>query len=144
VIGRDLAHEELEHLQEAGNRFVNDWTAHEMKLQGRFDIFEKKIIIVTVDEAAHQASGCSIDKLSGFMREIGREMNFEPLNRMIVAYREDGEVKAAPVSRLRELFKSGNLSAGTTIFNTAISNEKELRDWEIPFDQSWVMKKVPG
>jgi hypothetical protein len=139
IIGKELSENELEQLEQAGLDFVKSWTAHEQKLSGSFEIFAKRIIIVKVDEKVYEASGCSIDKLTRFMKEMEACFSVELMNRLLVAIKENG-VSVYPSSRIKDLLAEGKISENTVVYNTSASNSEELARWEKPLKETWLKK----
>lgn len=140
IISSQLSDMELDQLLNAGKTFVAHWTAHEHKLKASFEIFKKRIILVTVDEEASNASGCSIDKLTRFIKVTESMFGVELLNRLLVAYKHHEDVNVAHVSQVKELLEKHIISENTIVYNTAIATEPELRDWEQPLKNTWLSK----
>src|SRR3954464_7924481 len=93
IINKKLSSEEIKALNAEGQTFVNAWTAHDQKLTASFEIFKDRIVIVKVNEDIHSASGCSIDKLTRFVREMETKFSLELLNRLLVAYKKDDDIE---------------------------------------------------
>jgi hypothetical protein len=140
VIAKPLSEAEIGQFQHAGETFVAHWTAHDKQLNGRFSIFGKRIVVVEVDESTTEASGCSIDKLTRFMKVSESMFGVELLNRMNVAYRDEGNVAVAPATEIAERLCKGELKPETVIFNTAASTDQELAEWEQPLHKTWLRK----
>ena len=140
IISRDLNTLELDQLLRQGQQFVKSWTAHEVQLHGSFEIFKKKIIIVKVNESIHEASGCSIDKLSKFIKNIEVEFNIELLNRLLVAIKNGEGIDIVHSSKIKELLQNGKLNQDSIIYNTAIANQEELISWEQSLKKTWLNK----
>ena len=140
IIGQDLKDDVLERLTTEGRSFIGQWTAHEHKLTATFEIYRKRIILIRVDESGYGASGCSVDALTRFIREVEKKYNTTLLNRMLVAYKIDSEVFTAPASKTEELLKEGVITENTIVYNTAVSNEQELQSWEQPLKNTWLKK----
>jgi hypothetical protein len=139
IIGKELNENELQQLQQAGVDFVKGWTAHEQKLSGSFEIFAKRIIVVKVDEEVYGASGCSIDKLTRFIKEMENRFSVELMNRLLVAVKENG-VSVYPSSKIKDLLAEGKISENTIVYNTSASNSEELAQWEKPLKETWLKK----
>ena len=62
--------------------FLRDWAAHGNELSASFKIEKNQFIIICVDEEKEEASGCSIDTLGRFMKEIDNEFELGLFDRM--------------------------------------------------------------
>ncbi len=98
VINKELQPQQLEELKSAGREFVKRWTAHDVQLSGSFDVFKDRIVVVKVDEDAHEASGCSIDKLTRFIKETEQHLQISLMNRLLVAYEKEGTLRVSSSS----------------------------------------------
>jgi len=140
IINKLLPVNELNLITKAGTNFVTGWTAHEQKLEGSFEIYKNRIIIVKVNEEVTNASGCSIDKLTHFIKEIETQYNVELLNRLLIAYKSNDEVSIVDSSKISELLQNNSINENTIVYNTSISNQNELPDWEQPLKNTWLAK----
>ena len=135
-----LSETECKALLEAGNHFVSNWTAHETKLEAQFEIFKNRIIVVSVDESAHNASGCSIDKLLRFVKDAEKQFGIELLNRLLVAVDAGTNIEVYKSSQIPALLAEGKLNASSSIYNTSVSTEAELNNWLQPLGTTWLSK----
>lgn len=140
IISKPLSDVELEQLVKAGKTFVEHWTAHENKLSASFGIVKKRIILVKVDEDTTNASGCSIDKLTRFIKVTETMFGVELLNRFLVAYKNGESIEIVHSSKIKELLDQGVLSENTTVYNTSVANETELQTWEQCLKDTWLNK----
>lgn len=140
IISKPLQDSDLEQLNTLGKAFVSSWTAHDQQLTADFSIFKKRIIIVRVNEAVQGASGCSIDKLLRFIKEVEAKFGIELLNRLLVAYKQNDTVEVVHSSKVKELLEQNKLSESSIVFNTSVANEQELKDWEQPLKATWLSK----
>lgn len=140
TIGRELDSKEIDQIKLAGQTFVNNWTAHENKLKADFEIFSNRIILVKVDEALYNASGCSIDKLLRFVKELEEKFNVELLNRMLIPYEKEDKLEIIPTSKLREKLSIKEITENTVVYITSISDENELSAWKKPLKETWLSK----
>ncbi len=143
IISKKLSAQELNALQEAGNTFVMGWTAHEQQLTASFEIFKDRIIVVKVNEEVTGASGCSIDKLTRFIKDAEKQFNIELLNRLIVAYKNEDAVEVVHSSKIKELLSENKISENTSVYNTSILTQEELKNWEQPLKETWLSKYIP-
>lgn len=140
AINGNFSDAEINSIINAGKQFVQGWTAHEQKLEASFEIFKGKIILVSVNEDVHNASGCSLDKLSRFMKELGAKYNFDPLNRLLVALKKGDGVDIVHSSKIKDLLQTGEINENTVVYNTAISSHDEYMQWEQTLNNTWLKK----
>jgi hypothetical protein len=140
IISKKLSETDLNNLLAAGKSFVTSWTAHDRQLSAEFDIFNERIIIVKVNEAATAASGCSIDKLTKFIKDIEAKFGIELLNRFLVAYNDGDELQITHASLIKELLADRRITPQSIFYNTAVLTENELKNWEQPLKNTWLNK----
>lgn len=140
IISKPLSHEQLESLISDGKKFVTGWTAHENKLSADFSIFKNRIIVVNVDEDVANASGCSIDKLTRFIKETEVKFGVELLNRFYIAYKSGENLEVVHSSKVKELLEQNIISEDTAVYNTAVANQDEFQNWEQPLKTTWLNK----
>lgn len=139
---KELTDAEVVDLTRAGLAFVSQWTAHENKLKADFQIFKNRILVFTVDEDVHNASGCSIDKLLRFVKTAELEFGIQLLNRLLVAVDKGTKIDAIPSSKISDLLQSGELTQNSLVYNTAASNSNELANWQQELKDTWLRKYV--
>jgi hypothetical protein len=140
IISKELSSEQLKAIQSAGQEFVKGWTAHEQQLTGSFEIIGDRIIVVKVNEDVHAASGCSIDKLTRFIKQLESGYSIELMNRLLVAYKKDGKIQVVHSSKIKELLSAGAISEDTIVYNTAAATQDDLKNWEQPLKNTWLNK----
>ena len=140
IISKTLSKEELNSLNDLGNKFVLGWTAHEQQLTASFEIIGDKIIVVKVNENVTEASGCSIDKLTRFIKETEKLFSIELLNRLLVAYKTNTGIEIVHSSKIKELLAENKISENTIVYNTSVSNQKEFNNWEQELKNTWLSK----
>lgn len=118
--------------------FLATWAAHEKPLTSSFKIEKNQFIIVCVDEEKEMASGCSIDTLGRFMREIDDEFQLGLFDRMKASFVENGEVKTMKLQEFKKALREGEISHDIEVFdfskNTYIAF---LSDFLLPLRRSW-------
>jgi len=122
--------EEILFLNSELKAFVAQWAAHGNQLFGDHLVYQKRFIILCVDESQSNASGCSIDSSVRVIKELGKELSVDFFSRMNVYLEKDDEFKYVHISEVKN-FGEWN------IYNPMITNLKELRDkWLIPVSNS--------
>ncbi|MGZ3920850.1 MAG: hypothetical protein ACXVC7_11175, partial [Bacteroidia bacterium] len=138
IISKELSQEQINSIQQEGEEFIKNWTAHEQKLSGSFSIYKNKIIVVKVNEDVNAASGCSIDKLTRFIKQLETKYGIELMNRLLVAYKNNDNAIIVHSSKIKDLIKDGILNENTLVYNTAIANQEDLKNWEQPLKNTWL------
>ncbi len=136
--GRKLNPEEEKAIIELGVQFVNNWTAHNRELLGSFEIRHHLFLIFMIDQNHAGASGCSIDKSVHFIQQIEKQFNLSLLDRMIFAYKNDGEIQLVKMNEFNSLLSQGKINSDTIVYNNLVDTKTDLENnWEIPLSKSW-------
>ena len=118
--------------------FLATWAAHGKPLSSSFKIEKNQFIVVCVDEDGEAASGCSIDALSGVLKEIEAEFELGLFDRMKATFVENGEVKTLKLQDFRKGLKNGEISTEIDVYdfskNTYVAY---LSDFLLPLRRSW-------
>lgn len=118
--------------------FLPTWAAHGKPLSSSFKIEKNQFIVVCVDEEKEAASGCSIDSLSGIMREIETEFQLGLFDRMKASFIENGEIITLKLQDFRKGLKEGTLSKDIEVFDFSKNSYVEfLSDFLLPLKRSW-------
>lgn len=118
--------------------FLATWAAHGKPLSSSFKIEKNQFIVVCVDEEKEAASGCSIDSLSGVMREIEADFQLGLFDRMKASFVENGEVKTLKLQDFRTGLKEGTISKDIEVFDFSKNFYIEfLSDFLLPLRRSW-------
>ena len=140
TISKALTESETDQLIESGKKFVSGWTAHEHQLSASFSVFKNRIILIQVDETVAEASGCSIDKLMHFIKDTEKQFQCELLNRFLIPYKKAETIEVVHSSKIKALLENKEMSEDTLVYNTAVSNSKELEHWEQALKNTWLNK----
>jgi len=138
---RKLNNEEQKFILENTQRFLDEWTAHGNDLQAGVKIHYDQFIIIGVNEAVNEASGCSIDTSVNYIRELGKALNLNLLERSKVAFKNQTKIELVDFSEIRKMVEQGNITPSSMVFNNAIVSKAELEnDWLLPVQKSWMKK----
>lgn len=125
-------------LRDAVDRFAQNWVSHNRQLKAHGDILHDRFILLAVDEANADASGCSIDKSVHFLKQLEKELGVDLFDRMTFAWKEGDEIKTAGNETFAELFRQGKISPETLVFDNLVKTKGELEEkWLKPLNQSW-------
>ncbi len=137
---RPLADAESAQLGPAVERFLNEWTAHKVPLATAWEWRLNRFLFVAVDESMAGASGCSIDALVRFMRQLEQQLGVTFTDNGPVLYRgAAGDVQRVTRPEFMALAEKGAVTPDTTVFDTTLTTVGALREgrWEVPARQSW-------
>lgn len=122
--------------------FLTGWQAHAQPLKARHIWMYDLFLILAVDEKHCEASGCSIDVSFQFIQYLEKEFGLSFLNRLNIAYINNGEIKLCQLNEIDQLIESGEINDKTLIFDNTISNSNDLENnWKLPISESWVSTK---
>lgn len=117
--------------------FTSNWQAHGNDLMASHTIYHKRFLIVALDEASYQATGCSIDKLTHLVLKMERDLDLNLLDRMQIAYVENDEVLSMPMSKFKAAI-GDSFDKSTMVFNNMIETKADLFDkWNVELQKSW-------
>lgn len=135
---RPFAAKESKVIAEKLYDFMGSWAAHGKPLSASFKIEKNQFIVIAVDEEKEQASGCSIDALSGLMRELDAEFDLGLFDRMKASYQQNGEVKTMKLQDFRKALREGELPQDIEVFDFSKGTYIEfLSDFLLPLKRSW-------
>lgn len=140
-----LPYEKVERISARLMNFLENWQAHGQNLQASFTIRYDRFIIVALDEASYQATGCSIDKLVHLLQNLEREIQISLMDRTQIAYRDENNmVQTMHMLHFRSALESGEFNQQTGVFNNLIETKDELENnWETNVANSWHKQWLP-
>jgi hypothetical protein len=139
-INRPLTVLESEYLSGQTNRFLASWAAHGTGLVAAFSIVKNRFLLIAADESKANASGCSIDSMTHFLKDMQTQIDIDFFDRSQVIYQTKESLKSLPFIKIREMLSSGELSGETLIFNTVLQQKGELSNqFIIAAKDSWLM-----
>jgi hypothetical protein len=143
--GRKLSTEEKRVAEAALQEFCESWVAHQQALKTSFSIEFDQFIILATDEDYHLPSGCSIDSSVRALKELGSQLDVDLFDRTKVAFLDKDDVVVYPLSKLKRLFESGELTGSSITFNNLIPSRGDLAsNWKTSVENSWLAKYLPN
>ncbi|AZQ62381.1 ABC transporter ATPase [Flammeovirga pectinis] len=138
---RAFSDQEVDLIKQTLLPFIESWNAHGSDLNASFDIQFNQFIIITVDENAHSASGCSIDKCVGVVKQIEELLNVSLFERTNVAYLVNDKVSTFKLSEAKAMIANETITNTTKIFDNTIQSLGDYKKrWIIEADQSWLKR----
>ncbi len=137
---RNLSDAEVQYIQQTLDFQINNWAAHGAALVGAATVLHKRFVVVSVDENHNQASGCSIDASTNWLKNLGAEMSLNFFDRS-VAYIQGDEIKMVEMLKIKPLVAEGILTPNTLIFNNLVPNMGQFRKaWNVSAGDSWMKR----
>lgn len=129
---------EAESIQDLLNQFTSQWLAHGNQLAAKGEVRYNRFLILIVDESQAGATGCSIDKSVGLMKQIESQFHVNLFDRFNIAWRDGDQFSSCGKQEFERLIATGRVSENTVVFNNLVQTLSELEDkWEVPFKDSW-------
>ncbi len=139
---RELNTEEQQSILESGKNFMDQWVTHGVPLSASIQVLMGYFVVIAVDDS-QLPSGCSIDTSVGFMRALGSKMDIDFFGRNQIPLYDNERVVLAPLAKLKDQLKLGEVPKETLMINTLIPQKGDLSTWIIPLSQSWLSRYLP-
>ena len=118
--------------------FVRTWTAHRQDLLASAWVYDDYFILLAVDEAQTSASGCSIDKATRFVQDLGQSLNLNFLEKRRYFYRNgDQPIQVIDHQAMQAAVADGIVAETTLVADTLLTKVGDLDRLWLPFGQSW-------
>lgn len=138
---RDLSHAEQNLVRDRGAAFTSTWAAHGSPLDAVVDVMHNRFVVLAVDEDQALASGCSIDKSVGFIKQLEHDLNLMLTDRMIVVFDGPSGITSCRLQDLPELLKEGVLSGDTMVYDDLVPTLGELRErFHVRLQDTWLAR----
>jgi hypothetical protein len=139
--GKKFSEKEKISITKKTEAFLVEWTAHGNSLEAGMQLLYDQFIIIGVNENINEASGCSVDKSVNHMRELGRMLNTNLLERSKVAIKEKAQIKLVDFPEIKKMVSEKLIHPETEVFNNSIVSKKELEtSWLQPAINSWMKR----
>jgi hypothetical protein len=128
-----------EHLLHAVDQHLAQWRAHGAPLVCGRAWRDDQFLVVAVDEAATNATGCSIDGMFRVLASMESQVGTSLVGGGSVFWRDpDGAVHATDRSAFRAAAARGDITADTHVFDTTVTTLGNWRShFERPARDSW-------
>ena len=140
---RPFTDAELQEAQKYLEQFAQQWVSHNRALKAFAKVFHQQFIVLIVDESQAGASGCSIDSSVKFLQKLSAHFDIDFFDRMTFAYKEGAFVKTAPRTEFATLYKTGQLTEETLVFDNLVTTKADFEAaWIKPLGKSWHKRMV--
>ena len=116
------------------------WAKKSPEVRPAFEFRESRFLVVGADERQACVSGCGIDAMMQWVKQIEAESGLRLVDRMLVFWRaDDGSVRSAHRAEFKRLLDAGLVTPATRVFDTAAAKSDVLLDgrFELPLSESW-------
>ncbi|NOT38652.1 MAG: hypothetical protein HOP11_14865 [Saprospiraceae bacterium] len=138
---RIISDDKIPYVHNTIQEFTNSWTSHQQGLVAGGGILHNFFIVLVVNEELNTPGGCSIDKSVHFIQDLGKKLQVDFFNRMMVHYIQNEEVHVIHLEKISEVLKAGVMNENTLFFNSLVSNKKDfINQWLTPLKDSWINK----
>lgn len=138
---RPLAPTELAAMQPVLQQFANDWTSHGRSLAASAAVLHQQFLVIGLDEAVADASGCSIDASVRFVQALEQQLGITLLEKSRLAFEVDGQIVLLDRRELREAVANGQLRPETPYFNATVAQKAQLQSgFPGPASASWLAR----
>ena len=134
---------DIESLKKQIDIFLSSWTSHGNQLMVASKIKYNLFIIIALDQSRSTASGCSIDKLVSFIKNIENEYRISLLDRLNISFKDKTKISVLRLDDFKRKILEKKINNDTIVFNNLINLKSDLTDnWEIPLNRSWHQKLI--
>ena len=120
--------------------FLNNWKSHQMNFKSSFEIRNNTFIIIAADES-NLVSGCSIDSLINFIKELESLFDLQLMDKLHVKYIFNNEIQTKHLNDFKILCHSIDKNQELMVFNNLVKNIYELNhNWNVDVRESWHKK----
>jgi hypothetical protein len=118
---------------------LDTWEAHGKTLTASGKVFEHRFVVIAVDERNELPSGCSIDKSTHWLQEIGHQLNIDFFDRSLAYLNEQDEVETVPVPHIKQAVTEAIITPYTTIFDNQVNTKAQwMKRWKIAASETWL------
>ncbi|TGE26577.1 hypothetical protein [Hymenobacter metallicola] len=138
---RPFAASEIAQVEPELQRFAAEWTSHGRNLEASAAILHHQFLVIGLNEAVADASGCSIDASVRFVRLVEERLGVQLLEKSQLAFLVDNQIQLVDRRQLRQAIADGHLTAQTPYFDNTVAEHGKLRQtWPAPAATTWLAK----
>ena len=87
------------------------------------------------------ASGCSIDRSVGFIKQLEHDLNLMLTDRMVVVVEREGRVQGVRLQELPSLLAEGLIGLDTIVYDDLVPTVGDLRErFRVRLADSWMRR----
>ncbi len=139
---QELSEQQQATIQRGLEEFLPQWVSHGTPVKAAFTILSGHFV-VTAAYSQEGVSGCSMDSLLRNFKTFKTIYGLDGLKGGLLFYRDkEGKIQAVDQLKFQNLMESEEITSGTQVFQTLLSNLGQLRtgEFETPFEKSWLSR----
>ena len=138
---RNLNVQETGTITETLKAALEGWEAHGQPLVASGKVFLNRFVVIAVDETEALPSGCSIDKSTHWLQEIGGQLGVDFFDRSVAYLDADGQVQTIAVAQAKAAVADERILPETTVFNNLVATKAQwLSRWKICAEDAWLKR----
>lgn len=115
------------------------WEAHGQPLTASYKVFEHRFVVIGVDEKEELPSGCSIDKSTHWLQQIGNQLNIDFFDRSLAYLDENNAIQTITVPKIKQAVTQEMITPSTIIFDNQVATKAQwMNRWKTPASKSWL------
>lgn len=131
----------LDNISNDSKDFLNQLNSHGNSLKGSFKLIYNHFLVIGVENIENEISGCSIDTIIRFIKNLELRYKLSFFDRLIIKYKENNNIKSSSLNEFKSICKTKKISDDTTVFNNLVKNIDELENkWETSIHNSWLKR----
>ena len=127
----------VEKINEKLTLFLSEWKSHQNNVISSFEIISNTFIIIAADDN-NLVSGCSIDSLINFVKELENIHDLQLLDKLHVKYIENGKIITQHLNQFKIYCQGLGKNDNLVVFNNLVKDINELENnWQVNIKDSW-------
>ena len=97
-------------------------------LKAHLNLLYNHFLIIAVENSKNEISGCSIDSITRFVKNLELKYNLSFFDRLILKYKKNNDkIKSASLNEFKTICKTKMIDDDITVFNNLVKNIMSLR-----------------
>lgn len=135
---REFETDEVDLITNKVKAFLNNWKRHGNDLKASYCIKYNHFIMLLVDEAVSDVSGCAIDASVNLVKNLEETFKIDLTNKLKVTFKDHDNINVVDLTQFKKFASEGKINDATIVFNNLITNKAEIdTKWEVPAELSW-------
>lgn len=129
-------------LQNLSDDFVGSWKSHGTPVRARYSCIDNQVLLFAADANYLSPSGCSLDSLSGHIKNLGNRFGIDFFGRLsVLVWQPDHTLSNVPISAFKAGIQSGIYTPDTYIFDHSMHQCADLKSHtNIEAGHTWLKK----